>query len=573
MAENSTNPFRNKTLTSAFSHRPQAPSSAAFLESISSIPGDDHARDPAPTTKSKVVKRVRVQTPPPPSPDPSTDGLDYSSDDTSDNATDPFGSGPPSNPPHGLPEAAPLVAANRGASADNPFGKPFQSLEQNSTKAPTGGQASSKATLDVNAFQQLLLTGQRRESDTVVKSSSVDPKPIVDNSNTRTSSSSLSHQPVLATTHGMTSSTLDTGAAARLPHDELVSETESHQNQHSPLGTLPSATTGQRKAPPPPPSSRHGKLINTQLKENGSSQNLTSPLPSSVSPKPASPSDVDKPLPAAPRRHVSDDDPEDVFEQEAAGKVPDYDGRTTSSTFVAPESGKKPTPAPPPRRGHNRAESRQHVLTTSKGLSSGEQHNLPQQRPENHRNRPAPPPSRRRGSLPRLSSRFSAQLAPTPGHSPIWDSEGSTVATPAGSSTVSLDTSADDQAQASQQQKLSPPPPPPARNSSVRRSSIKNLDAASRRLSSYKGKENTAPPPPPPPRPRGSSKGSMDARSIDSVASYTSPSVHGSETAWPTTNEPVEAPAAGSDRGADILADLDALQREVDALRGQIQNT
>ncbi|KAL2753190.1 hypothetical protein ACRALDRAFT_2043660 [Sodiomyces alcalophilus JCM 7366] len=562
MAANSTNPFRNKALTSAFSTRPQAPSSAAFLESISSLPGDGHAPDPPPATKSKVVKRVRVQTPPPPSPDSSINELDYSSDDTSNNATDPFETRFPLNLSHSLPEAAPLVAANRTAGADIQFGTTFQHLEQDTVKAPTSGPASGKATLDVNAFQRLLLTGQGRESDTVMTGPSTNSRPIEDNgegsseSSSDTSASSLSRQPILVTNHSMAS------------HRE---KTENHQNQHSPLGIIPPVAAGQRKAPPPPPSSRHGKLINAQPKDITTSQGLSS-SPSSISPRPVSPSDVDKPLPAAPRRHAFDDDPEDIFAQEAAGKVPDYEG-STAPAFVAPESGKKPTPAPPPRRGHNRAESRQSVLATSTPLSSGEQ-KIPQPRSENLRNPPAPPPSRRPGPLPRLSSRFSPHLAPMSGQSPTWDSEGSTVATPAGSSTVSLDISADDQTQAPHQQKLSPPPPPPARNSSVRRST-KNLDGASRRLSSYKGKENTAPPPPPPPRARGSSKGSMDARSIDSAAGYTSPSAYGTGTdkAWSVSNEPTKVLAAEPDRGADILADLNALQREVDALRGQIQNT
>jgi hypothetical protein len=56
------------------------------------------------------------------------------------------------------------------------------------------------------------------------------------------------------------------------------------------------------------------------------------------------------------------------------------------------------------------------------------------------------------------------------------------------------------------------------------------------------------PPPPPPPRNRGSSPNTDGSRKASG-----------------------EAHGAGSGNSADILADLDALRREVDALRGQMK--
>jgi hypothetical protein len=84
-------------------------------------------------------------------------------------------------------------------------------------------------------------------------------------------------------------------------------------------------------------------------------------------------------------------------------------------------------------------------------------------------------------------------------------------------------------------------------------------------------------PPPPPRRQRGSSKGSVDGprrTSLDSVGRAGSSQVPeeepdavsatmGSDPTSPqSTNEP--------GKSFDILADLDALQREVDALRGKL---
>ncbi|CAK7210245.1 hypothetical protein SBRCBS47491_000711 [Sporothrix bragantina] len=169
--------------------------------------------------------------------------------------------------------------------------------------------------------------------------------------------------------------------------------------------------------------------------------------------------------------------------------------------------------------------------------------------------------------------------------------------------------------------RLAKPPPPPARNTSVRNkegrpgalvaaatehggsyhsshsnsgrpSSVMSVDAISRRVG---GGSQMAPPPPPPTRQRGSSRGSMDAPAhlaspplpLSAAASSTprqvsSESVRRSAAAGTGQNH--LAPADESDEAdsndnnnnnsemaSHILADLDALRREVDALRGQFK--
>ncbi|KAJ3462622.1 hypothetical protein MRS44_007408 [Fusarium solani] len=123
------------------------------------------------------------------------------------------------------------------------------------------------------------------------------------------------------------------------------------------------------------------------------------------------------------------------------------------------------------------------------------------------------------------------------------------------------------------------PPPPPARNASVRRpASIRSVDSTSRRISFEAKPHGGIAPPPPPRRQRGSSRGSIEEpprrTSMEGVAKTRSSQVPEEEpydaaatiSAGPTS--PQSATDAG--KGANILADLDALQREVDALRGKL---
>jgi hypothetical protein len=99
------------------------------------------------------------------------------------------------------------------------------------------------------------------------------------------------------------------------------------------------------------------------------------------------------------------------------------------------------------------------------------------------------------------------------------------------------------------------------------------------------------PPPPPPPRQRGSSRGSIDApnsanprrQSADSVGMLGKPLVEEpaaeaeeARNAWnadaPSQSSGAAAPplpTLEAGKAEDILADLDALQREVDALIGK----
>ncbi|KAG7107384.1 hypothetical protein HYQ44_013263 [Verticillium longisporum] len=324
MADISTNPFRRKNAAAATSDRPSIPkatSSAAFLQSITTSTDSDGTATPP--LKQKVVKRVRVQSPPPspgavPSP-PVIPG--YSNDDYDD--PDPFESRFPANPDNmgALPEAAPLVAANR--SAETTFEDKTDHDVAHDLEAVTTASAPGKGGLDVSAFQRLLLTGQSGSEATVPSTAPLQN----DNAPAAISVERLNEA----------------------GHEDVRSTTPTSQR-----GTP--VPPGPRR-PPPPPSSRHGKSIKPQHMEEVSGAQPSSSTSSLASPKPRSPSDVERPVPPAPRHRVADDT-EDTIAREAAARLPEHEEPLHSPEPI-PASGKKPTPAPPPRRGHARAESKQ----------------------------------------------------------------------------------------------------------------------------------------------------------------------------------------------------------------------
>ncbi|EQL03785.1 hypothetical protein OCS_00513 [Ophiocordyceps sinensis CO18] len=118
------------------------------------------------------------------------------------------------------------------------------------------------------------------------------------------------------------------------------------------------------------------------------------------------------------------------------------------------------------------------------------------------------------------------------------------------------------------------PPRPPTRNPSVKRpASVVSVEGLSRRVSAEsKARDGLARPPPPPPRQRGSSSGSLDAlpRRMGAEAHSALGQKLRVSSSGGTAKLGEEQAAPESGKGDDILADLDELQREVDALRGQI---
>ncbi|KAL1900495.1 hypothetical protein Sste5346_002216 [Sporothrix stenoceras] len=721
--------------------RPQV-SSDAFREHLQALPKSTEAPPSTTFLKPKPVKKVRVQSPPPSSPSsvdsvdadfearfpsnladptgaptgapPATGFGDYgarggllddrpvrnyddysSASDDSESDNDSAGRGGSTGPTAAISSFSSVPSQVAQQPPPNPFQKTLGDLEPGQASAeepqpdPSAATSAGKATLDVDAFSRLLLTGQGPAAA---------PPP-----------------PPPARTEAIPQAQETPRTSRDIP-----------ENDDDRSGLIPGAPPASEPAPrqtlkkkPPPPSSRHGKLIKAQSKEKAPMKEASGggEDPSSFS------SDVNKPLPPPPARRSAnaseDEDAMDsIFDREAAGKLPepevnldpeapeeavpsprpptppnashstDFDpshpisdlgAEALVSSSAAPVAAatattssphpKKPTPAPPPRRqaGHSRTESRSQPqgerpplpAPPGDGSVSDQQRDKspigsPRSSLDSTRTRsrssslikpnasanansganvPAPPPPRRANHASRPSTAsFAAPLHPSvssPALSPsaLSDNDRSpgVAGLHPGVSTPTLvpqagSTSGSGSSTPVPNRLLAKPPPPPARNTSVRHkerpaalasadssgslgsgagsgsgrpSSVASFDAVARRVGPHH-----QPPPPPPTRQRGSSRGSMDAPASHANATTNSsllsapPSI--SSTPRKVSSESVRRAAGNSGQGLEtaqegdedqannagvddsgvannILADLDALRREVDALRGQFK--
>lgn len=619
------NPFRRKSATTPYNNTPvnanpragtdlttsasppgHLPTSSDFARALSSLPKTDAPPPTVSFARKKPVKKVRVQSPPPSSPesaghehtypkyplpprDPDEDSSIASATDEDVNGEreDPFQNEAPPLPHDALAgfsmpalgaggmgalgiQAQPQLQSYTGRGPPpNPFQKTLEDMERDVTD---GGQASAdqasgagKAGLDVEAFKRLLLTGQGRPPSQAGDAGSI------------TETSSISRQSISDATH-------PPQETPRTSHE--VSEPEVEEDQRSLISTPKPQRSSSRKKPPPPPATRHGRLIRTDKEKEARTNTAehrsstgyqpaspTSPRPSSS----GSPTDVNKPLPPPPER-AENDAKDSIFDKESAGKVPELD--------IDPDADAVPPPRPPtpPNASHSSSTPVQNPQTTTsavrkpappprrQGSTHGRSDSNVQVDDENTPPRSSLESQRSRSSSIRLS--LSAPAPPPPrrhpsnsGHrqSPSFSSPGyqNSLTSPAGPTSPG---SSDDAGIA----KLSPPPPPPQRNTSVRR----GAGSSSARKVSGSG----AAPPPPPPRLRGSSRGSIDGpgtgaglartMSTDSVRKVSGGD--GGVVVAPVAEEGEDAdPGLGASDEAvrAMLADLDALQREVDAAR------
>ncbi|KAM0235459.1 hypothetical protein ACHAPO_005747 [Fusarium lateritium] len=583
----SSNPFRKSAAftvdTATF---PNSTSSAAAR--FPSLDAFETASTPPPPTSfqqadasaidhnSKVTKKVRVLSPPPLSPDPpewaytSPTLAQYAVNQQSEN--DPFdATSTDDSDLETVAAAARRQALTGGQGAGNPFSKATrdldspiaeQKLEQERKEEGYALKVANKAkhSLDVNSFKRLLMTGNS-ESDKALGLAENDTRDQL--SAPRRSS------------HEAREASLISRDPSDIPEDEIGQESVSDSSASARVDSKSS------KKPPPPPSSRHGKSIKLNLVGNQTPPEALATL---------SPSEINKPLPPAPIRKSLDEEGESPFDREAAGKVSGTDADTGVTSPGRSGGERKAVPAPPPRRGHARAESKantaQHHIQKDENLSrTSSMRSRPGHKRQNSQAGAPPPPPRRSHvskhstQLPTGTNSSFADLSQSSSSpAPSLDVDLSTTSTPSQlrqGSTLDLTSPRDGQHPTP---KSSAPPPPPARNTSVRRpASIRSVESSSRRVSFEAKPYNQMAPPPPPRRQRGSSKGSIDGprrTSLDSVGRAESiqvpeeehdavPEMIGSgHTSPKATNEP--------GKSFDILADLDALQREVDALRGKL---
>jgi hypothetical protein len=319
----------------------------------------------------------------------------------------------------------------------------------------------------------------------------------------------------------------------------------------------------------------------------------TPPKPSkSSSPTPAT---AAKKPPPPPRRHTHGNSENQPASSTAAALTaqPSQDAEpyTQRSSFESTRSRSSsirqnlaaPAPPPPRRPNHNRKMSQPAISPSALSSSS----NFPSS---------VSSPS----VLSDVDSAFirstSLQEASVATLKPqVLHSEGDVLSTALSAGVMGAPPSATTSAPNPPQKKPAPPPPRPTRSTSIRSTtgrppSVHSLDAASRRVTSTeKQGQGLAVPPPPPPRRRGDSRGSLETlspvprrTSIESTkffnetlpeesdnAAITAPPLVGDGAANLPDEPGNPADSADKSMAEDILADLDALKREVEAARGQ----
>lgn len=470
--------------------------------------------------KAKVIKKVRVLSPPPRSPDSPEWTTSYfgSAAHTYAQEQDPFNNvdndwdnataTPPPQP--ALPQGRqPLTAAEMQrpvSTVANPFSKKKTqdagNHEEPKEAAREEGEVlkaaqSARRSLNVDSFKRLLMTGATSPPSSPLPTDSFD-------------------------------------------------HNQADQPKPTPEISTATPTNKEKKAPPPPPSSRHGKVIKPGQSVTGTESAVTSPKEKPT--EPVVPKIESPPRPVLSRESSSSSYSSEETEEEVPVETDTHPPALTASpdqidTSVSPpNNAKKPLPTPPPRR-----QPRIEVKTGAPDLKENE-----------------PPPRTSMESMPsRTSSVRHSAHAPAP-PPPRRTTSGSRQPGTPQSSTFIHPPDLDTPRTSMDSARPMAPPPPPTRNPSTRRpQSLYGLESSHRRgPAEIKPRDGVAPPPPPS-RIRGSSQSSADGPSgRASLDSARKPRTSADEFG----NLDAQYPG----QSVDILADLESLQREVDALRGRM---
>ena len=438
-----------------------------------------------------------------------------------------------------------------GAMPANPFKKTLASLgtESRPSSVSQGSEGrsievGSKATrphYDVEDFKKLLLTGERNGSEV----NAAVPPPVsfqsvnyVGDSSSNTDASSISRQSIFEPVSGPVQE------SPRTSHESVFSDDEQQR-------LVGSVSIASEKNKPVPPRHRHGKLVKTNAPQTVSFEDPTISLSNSVMTSMAPvdesvlemSSQVDKPLPPLPsllKTLPSSQDPIKSTDHEIRGLYSASEEPPSSDT--AQKSG---PPLPPLSRRHSKlrakylASSPERSTPITEGVAA-ESVSTFQTPPIAGSKAPPPPPPRRAGLV--------------RGHSSTSISTGVT------SAPLSDQSSIHDVSTRS----AKPRPPVPV-NGSPSVSSVKRpIQTESMPVSSP-----TAPPPPPPPRRRGSSQSSYTPSQLSGHYAERIRSDSGASSISHLAMTPVSPSGEGK---KDVMADLSALQREVDELRGKFKD-
>ncbi|KAL8722650.1 MAG: hypothetical protein Q9225_000882 [Loekoesia sp. 1 TL-2023] len=395
-------------------------------------------------------------------------------------------------------------------------------------------QGAGRPHYDVDDFKRLLLTGEKLRTDKTTPTDT--PAHIqglqLGDSNSNTDASSVSRQSIFE------------------PHPEAHPESPgtsmdvslSDDERHGLVQSSPSLGRNRPSVPP----SRHGKLVKQNVPQTVSFESLPSspPGPDLISTStaklssPTSPTnskDLNKPLPPPPR-------PASPTPMEST-PAPSSDLAEEKETSFAPphppdqKATKRSPPALPAARRHGQARSRSSTNDSSRSTSISEElsqhtHPSPSNSSSTTSSKPPPlPPPRRAGTNPAQEN-----ISPISGAFPAID--------------------------AMEPLPFKPRPPAPlSRTPST--TSVQRMS----RISASSGSSGAVPPPPPRRRGSSQSQSSFTPSRLSGEYRISSNERTRSGSGASSTQQP-PIPEAQT-QGKDIMADLTALQREVDELRGK----
>lgn len=405
--------------------------------------------------------------------------------------------------------------------------------------------------MNVDMFKNILMTGSADPSRPVAPDAQAPHRP--QESSNSMDTYSLSQQSDLA--HGSHAESPRSSFDQRLESD---SEEEDHNEHSSLMG--PVATRPEAEGPPPPPKHKHGKALAARGPQtvsfadfnNSISQGWQTPEGPRTPPPQASPrggilqppsprsppSDLNKPLPPPPEARANTGlarpSTESAERPTPAGPPP------FSPAREEPPAKKAPPPPPASRRqapaSAGRARSGSN-LTQNSIQEEDESSPIPRIAPPPSKPAPPPPPARRGNNS------VAAQPSPAVETPPVTETPPTL---------------------ASSENKPIPPPPP--RRTHSKTASITRTSSNASRTSIPRSGDN-APPAPPPRRGAGSGRNSLEGASRRlSGQDYRRTSGQSDASSLQQVDEG-EAPQQPPQR--DMLADLAALQAEVDALRAK----
>ncbi|KAK6443057.1 hypothetical protein LTR95_000772 [Oleoguttula sp. CCFEE 5521] len=453
--------------------------------------------------------------------------------------------------------SAPSMEAGAATRAPyNPFARTLATgeatfgLQREHEDVVTTRREPGPSKMDVDMFKNILLHGSPSPSPPVGQTA----RP--QDSSSGTDTSSISRQSIFDHTHELHSE------SPRTSYDHADSSDDDEQTEKSSL-MGPSETRPEAEGPPLPPKHTHGRAARTKGPQTVSFADFdqsipndwrpptrprtppsSSPLTSILRPSsPRSPGNLNKPLPPPPEvMAVPQPSPQmDDLRDSTAAQPP------MSSSSDADTQVKKPPPPPPAARrqaqtthGRPRSSSNLTQGSTQEEIALAEpSSSVP---PSSTKMAPPPPPTRRTAQT---SGTLDPPTVPTPPHRTPSDEN-------------------------------RPVPPPPRRQYSRSSVNLTRTPSDSSHTSIARSEHTVAPPAPPSRRTSGSARNSMDGapntrRWSGQEVRRTSEQSVGSEVGSLQEVDESAGVAEALPRDAvgkaDMLAELERLQAEVDALR------